>query len=188
MINKSLYKKIIIILVGLFLVVFIFLTRFSTQLSLTEDRQECITKTEERIVRGDSLSGLIESGETVEVLFGYYDCNNMGHNDVVLYQYSQQATPIIKIIKGIPEDRFELKQNNGFWNIFINNVIVRNAHYEAYNLSEQKSKMLSLYEKNYKGVIPENGSLILGNIISGSEDSTRFGLIGKSDILAKVIK
>jgi type IV secretory pathway protease TraF len=46
--------------------------------------------------------------------------------------------------------------------------------------------MLSLYEKDYKGVIPKNAYLLLGNRISGSVDSTTFGLVEKSDIIAKV--
>lgn len=178
------YKKIIIISSCMFLVIFVVLFYMGGE----NTNQECITKTEEMIVRGDSLSGVIESGEIIKTLFGYYDCNNIEHNDIVLYQYSRQAASIVKIIKGIPGDKFELKQDNDFWNIFINGVALRNAQYEAYAFSEKKSKMLSLYERNYKGVIPENAYLILGNLTSGSKDSTQFGLIGKSDILAKVIK
>jgi len=46
--------------------------------------------------------------------------------------------------------------------------------------------MLSLYERDYKGVIPENAYLLLGNRASGSVDSTTFGLVDKSGIVAKV--
>jgi len=38
----------------------------------------------------------------------------------------------------------------------------------------------------YKGVIPENTYLLLGNRVSGSVDSTTFGLVDKSGIVAKV--
>jgi len=46
--------------------------------------------------------------------------------------------------------------------------------------------MLSLYEKDYHGVIPENTYLLLGEVTSGSLDSTRFGLIDKSSVLGKI--
>jgi type IV secretory pathway protease TraF len=46
--------------------------------------------------------------------------------------------------------------------------------------------MLSLYERDYKGIIPENAYLLLGNNISNSIDSTVFGLVDKSGIIAKV--
>ena len=46
--------------------------------------------------------------------------------------------------------------------------------------------MLSLYEENYKGVIPENAYLILGNLSGGSLDITHFGFVNKKDILGKV--
>jgi type IV secretory pathway protease TraF len=46
--------------------------------------------------------------------------------------------------------------------------------------------MLSLYEDDCSEGIPQNTYLILGNLTSGSLDSSRFGLIDKSDILGKV--
>jgi type IV secretory pathway protease TraF len=48
--------------------------------------------------------------------------------------------------------------------------------------------MLSLYEKDYKGIIPQNTYLILGDQPSGSVDSSVFGLVDKSDILGKAEK
>jgi len=46
--------------------------------------------------------------------------------------------------------------------------------------------MLKLYVKSYP-VLPDNTYLILGNKVSGSSDSTRFGLIDKSDIVGKIM-
>ena len=48
--------------------------------------------------------------------------------------------------------------------------------------------MLSLYERDYQGKIPEDAYLVLGDNINGSLDSRNFGLIGKQDILGKVEK
>ena len=47
--------------------------------------------------------------------------------------------------------------------------------------------MLSLYENDYKGMIPSKAYLILGNLSGGSLDASRFGLIDRSDILGKVL-
>ena len=85
----------------------------------------------------------------------------------------------------MPQDTFHLEKNNNGWNILINDEIVRNSQDKPYILSEKKSKMLALYESDYQGVIPENSFLILGNLVSGSLDSTRFGLIDKNSILGK---
>ena len=148
--------------------------------------EKCSVKTEERIVRGDSLSPLVVSGQTVKILFDYYDCYEIKRNDIVVYNFSGNSNPIIKIVKGLPGDKFHLEKTESGWQILINNEVLKNSENKPYLLSENGYRMLSLYEKDYKGQIPEDAFLILGNIISGSLDSTRFGLVGKDDILGKV--
>lgn len=157
----------------------------------------CITGVGDRTVRGASLSGLIEPDSIVKILFGYYDCNEIKRGDIVAYNYAGDANPIIKIVKGIPGDKFYLKEAEGVpirdktsngvnWNILINGETLKNSQSELYLLGEGGYRMLSLYERDYKGVIPADTYLILGNLASGSLDSTHFGLIGKRDILGKV--
>jgi signal peptidase I len=141
--------------------------------------QNCSIKIEEKIVRGNSLEPLIKNGETIEVLFGYYDCHSIQRNDIVLYSYSGNKNPIIKIIKGIPGDKFSLKKTNNGWYILINGEILKNSQNQPYIFDEQGYKILSLYEKDYKGIIPEDAYLILGNLPQGSVDSSHFGLVGK---------
>lgn len=90
------------------------------------------------------------------------------------------------MVKGIPGDKFELIETIGGWNIVINNSIVKNFENQPYIISGNKYKMLSLYERDYNGVIPVNAYLLLSNQSSGSIDSTVFGLVDKSSIIAKV--
>ena len=159
---------------------------------------KCQVETREVIVRGGSLQGFIEDGQTVKVLFGYYNCHKIEREDVVLYDFAGRPEPVIKIVKGIEGDSFHLGKTDGGWpasnasrsdagwHILINNEIVKNAQGEPYLIGEAGYRMLSLYEKDYKGRIPGNAYLLLGNLTGGSLDSTMFGLIDKSDILGKV--
>jgi len=146
----------------------------------------CIIKTQENTVRGTSLTGLIENGQTVKILYGYYNCNEIKRNDIVIYNYTGNKNPLIKIIKALPGDKFSLEKTSEGWNILINDEIAKNFNNQYYVLSESGYKMLSLYEKDYKGIIPQNTYLILGNLADGSLDSTKFGLVDKSDIIGKV--
>ena len=120
----------------------------------------CITKTQENIVRGNSLTGLIENGETVKIFYGYYNCNKIRRNDIVIYNYTGNKNPLIKIIKGLPKDNFHLQKTKAGWNIIINNKTAKNSEGMPYILDKQAYAMLSLYEKDYKGIIPENAYLI----------------------------
>ncbi len=148
----------------------------------------CVSEEKIVEVRGESLSGLIEAGEKLKLLVGYYKCNPVSRNDVVIYNYPG-SDPLIKVVKGISGDKFQLeKAANGCWQILINHEILNNNNNQAYCLNENGYRMLALYEKDYQGAIPENAYLILGNQVGGTLDSSRFGLVGKDDILGKIVK
>ncbi|PIR92578.1 signal peptidase I [Candidatus Falkowbacteria bacterium CG10_big_fil_rev_8_21_14_0_10_44_15] len=147
----------------------------------------CVTEEAEQIVRGQSLSGLIEEGQTIKMLKGFYNCNPVRRGDVIVYGYSGQPEPIIKIAQGLPGDSFSLAKNHrGNYNIVINGQAAKNSAGQSYELPEGRQQMLALYSNDYQGVIPANAYLILGNQTEGSLDSTRFGLIGKEGIMGKV--
>ena len=136
-------------------------------------------------VQGNSLTGLIEDGAVLKLLMGYYKCQPVNRDDLIVYNYPGRD-PLIKIAKGIPGDKFQLKKSqSSCWNILINDKILKNSESQSYCISEQGNRMLSLYEKDYKGVIPQDAYLILGNEVGGTLDSTRFGLVGKNDFLGK---
>lgn len=141
---------------------------------------------EERTVRGNSLEGIIESGEVITALFGYYDSNEVQRDDIILYSYAGSEDPLIKVVKGISGDSFRLEELENGWQILINGEILKNSKEEPYLLDEGRYKMLSLYEIDYQGVIPKDTYLVMGNIVGGTTDSTRHGLIHKTDILGKV--
>lgn len=161
-------------------------TEYKKPQSVKTENFECVVKTEDRTVRGDSLTGLLESGLIVRVFIGYYNCNEINREDVIIYDFSGNSNPVIKIVKGLPGDRFHLQEAEAGWNILINDEIAKNSQNQSYILNKQGYRMLSLYENDYKGVIPQDTYLILGNLAFGSLDSSHFGLISKKDIVGKV--
>lgn len=147
----------------------------------------CKVREEQRTVRGDSLYPLIKPGDRIEILFNYYDCHPIQRGDVVAYYYAGDKYPLIKIVKGMPGDKFGLEKASSGWNIVVNGKALKNSEGAPYLLPDERCKMLSLYEKDYHNTIPDGAYLILGNITSGSLDSSKFGLVGKRDILGKVV-
>lgn len=154
----------------------------------SQNSSGCEVKEQPLKVNGGSLSGFIEDGAEIKALMNYYVCNPVERGDIVLYGHSGNKNPLIKVVKGIPGDKFQLKKTSaGCWNILINGEISKNFQNEPYCFGDSGYKMLSLYEKDYEGVIPPNAYLIFGNLVGGSLDSSRFGLIGKNDLLGKVV-
>lgn len=156
--------------------------------NLVQNPVACVSEERPLKVRGDSLAGLVEDNEVLKILMGYYQCHPVERDDLAVYNYPG-AEPLIKIAKGVPGDKFHLQKTTaGCWNILINEEIIKNSQETPYCISEQGYRMLSLYERSYKGVIPPDAYLILGNLPQGSLDSTRFGWVGRSDLLGKAVK
>jgi signal peptidase I len=148
-------------------------------------RSDCFS-IKEVTVRGNSMSPFLESGETVRALFGYYDCNPVQRNDIVLFRYSGNENLLIKFVRGIPGDNWNLKKTDNGYEIIINGNPVLNSEGNPYLIAESSIRILEIYIKDYP-IIPEKTYLLLGDGLNGSIDSTHFGLVGKDDILAKVL-
>ena len=142
-------------------------------------------KIEEKKVRGNSLQGLIEDGQIVKVLLGYYDCHQIERDDIILFTHGSSENPLIKIVKGIPGDKFNLQETAGGWHILINENILKNTLEKPYLIDQSGYKMLSLYIVDHNGIIPEQALLIMGNLTFGTTDSSRLGLISIRDVLGR---
>jgi signal peptidase I len=174
---------IVIILSEVFLVILLWLSfnKFKSQIS-------CPIQEELKIVRGNSLEPLVPSGSKIKALFGYYHCHEIKKGDLILYRYAGDKVPLLKIVKGVPGDSFHLVKNDrGEYNLIINGKIVVNSQNMPYVFNENRYRMISLYENDYKGVIPPNTYLLLGDQANGSVDAGTFGLVDKSDIIGKAI-
>ena len=182
-------KKIaLILIIAVLVLINLFNLYFWFENNKSEGKKEveCVSKVEERIVSGSSLSGVLESGTKIKILYNYYDCNEMQRGDIVVFQPDPEMNPVVKIIKGLPGDKIEMQGDGNNWNILINGEILKTSTGAAYQVNDNAFKMLSLYIRDYNGVIPPKAHLLLGNAISGSSDSTKYGLIDISDIIGKV--
>ena len=156
------------------------------QAFLSSVTAETETSLETVIVRGDSLAPFLLAGQEVKICRGYYRSHPVERNDVVLVDYAGNENDLIKIVKGVAGDRLALQEEDVSrgWNILINGKVLSNSEGRDYVITGKRYKMISLYA----GVIPENVYLILGNVPSGSLDSTRFGLIDERQIVAMVME
>lgn len=153
-----------------------------------ETKKKCAVKNEQREVRGKSLSYILEEGEYIKILRGFYDCYDVRRDDVVAYAYAGRPNPIIKVVRAMPGDTLALKNYEKGTRILVNGKELTTSKGEYYELDLRAARMLKLYVDDYGKGLPENAYLILGNIPNGSLDSSRFGLVSKTDFLGKVVK
>ncbi len=148
---------------------------------------DCTVTEAQKTVQGVSLGNLIKDGSKIKALENYYACASAGRGDIVEYQSGASVAPLVKVVMGVPGDLFDLaKAKSGGWNILINGTILENSDAKPYVVNDQAYRILALYVHDYKGVIPSDAYLIMGEVPGGSLDSTRFGLVGRTDFLGKV--
>lgn len=150
---------------------------------------KCSAEKETRTVRGNSLEPLIKNGEEVEILFNFYECELPESGDLVIYSYSGNEAPLIKVIKATPGNQFQLiEKEENKWHIKVDEEVLKNSNDDIYEIGKRGYDMLSLYEDRYKKEgIPEKTYLLLSDSISGGVDSTNFGFVHKKDFLGKAI-
>lgn len=179
-------KKNTIVLVAIIILVSVFtFLSLSGKLDFTNENNGC-DKVSKKIVQGSSLSPLILPDTEVTLKEGYYQCHEVEREDVVAFRYAGDPNPLIKIVKGIPGDKWELKKEGNNFLIIVNEKPLENSKEEQYQIPNGQERMLALYANDYP-VIPLDTYLILGNGINGTIDSTRFGLVGRRDIIGKVV-
>jgi signal peptidase I len=179
----------VLLLINVFNLYFWLKNKDSSQ--LINDNQliekDCVSKIEEKIVSGTSLAGILESGTKIKILYDYYQCHEAQREDIIVFQPDLELNPVVKIIKGLPGDKLAMQGDGNNWNILVNEEILRTSTGDAYQVNDNAFQMLSLYIRDYQGKIPPKAHLLLGNTISGSLDSTKYGLIDFSDIIGKVV-
>ncbi len=143
----------------------------------------CATEIVTPIAKGESLDGIIEDGEQVNLELGYYACHEVRRGDIVAVRHPSKQNPLLKVVKGIPGDRVALVSDGGVHRIAVNGAVLTTNRGEPYVLNEERTKTFPLY---FRGILPENQFLVLGNVPSGSFDGTAFGPILYSAILGKV--
>jgi len=129
-------------------------------------------------VQGNSLTPMVPDGSSV--MMKPLSCaGKILRGDLVIFRTGACNQPVIKIVKALPGDRFAVK--NGY--ISVNDGKLTTSTGEDFRLAESRARMLALYEKRFNGVIPPDSYLVLGDNPSGALDSTRIGLVHRSDII-----
>ena len=188
------FDKVICSLVLVTFIAFFFLGLFFIQpVFVSAPVADCAVTSKVLRVHGDSMRPLFEPETEHTLLEGYYDCHPVLRGDVVVHQYASNLIPLVKSVRAVAGDTLMLTPAqsrtsvmSGKWNVIINDKILVNDSKAPYAISLAGYRMLSLYIKDYRGLIPRGSVLLLGEDPKGSIDGTRLGLTSVSDLIGKV--
>lgn len=127
-------------------------------------------------VRGTSLFPLVKDGQVLASVSP--DCVSIERGDLAVFETSaHKGVPVVKRIEGLPGDKLLVTKDG---TVTVNGKPALDANNLPYAAGNRGARMIGLYA----GVIRNDAYLILGN--SGTLDSSRIGLIGKSALVGIV--
>lgn len=180
--NKKANIKILLYILLLVFVVFLLYWR-------TYENKEIIKNIDQSnirkvVVKGFSMTPYISAGAELEADYSYQNKNKkIKRDDVVVANYKNSfKKDLIKFVKVVPGDHFHVDEEKNI--LYINGQPMIDS--EGNIMFLRKTGMISLYERSFGGVMPENIFFIFGNQ-PNSIDSTRFGPVPRGKIEAKIL-
>jgi signal peptidase I len=147
-----------------------------------------VRRVEEVVVRGDSLRGLVEPGQTLSLWHGYYECERPRHGDLVAFRHPGLDAPIVKRVVAVAGDTFTVGEGTAACGrLGVNDAPVRTAAGREYCLDAAAMALLGTYARDYRGVVPADAVLLLGSGERSSLDSGRVGLVSRGDLLGRAM-
>jgi hypothetical protein len=127
------------------------------------------------------------AGSKFTVLPNWYACHPVERGDLIYLRYSFKFDPVIRIVYGIPGDRFEVTKNDAHkaWSVSINGDPVKDGE-EAHFFGTENPPMLSLYTEANKGILGPKNFIVFSETSPSIADSGSLGLVNVDDFLGKV--
>lgn len=143
----------------------------------------------QRVVVEGSGNDVYPAGTELEVEMNYYNCNVGKRDEVAMIVSPGRENPIFKYIKMVPGDKFEVvKKGASFYRVEVNGDDLETPDGKTYEFTDRKSRMIALYESNYKDGIRDGAYFVFGTTVGGGFDSTRFGPVTNERMVGRVVK
>ena len=192
--NKNIKKYVMVLVIPIFIITLSFILRsYNSKLVNNDDSLNNTVENEvdtieysgkyeikDFKVSWNSMYPLLQNGEKIIVLDGYYEDNEWLKDDIIVYNYAWEKNPVVKSIKVTSDDKVEVK----WLNLYVNDEILTNLSWKIYKFSKAEIKVLSMYIKNNK--IPNNSYFIFWENVSNSIDSRKFWAVWSADFIGKL--
>lgn len=132
-------------------------------------------------------SDIFEGGTEIEVEMNYYACNKGERDQIVMIKSPGRDDPLFKYIKMVPGDKYAVEGKDKKFNVIVNGNPMENSKGEVYSFTERKSRMIKLYESNFKDGIKQGVYFVFGESPAGGFDSTRFGPVTSERMIGRVL-
>lgn len=152
----------------------------------------CVKESLRIFANDDLMTEILKKGQPATLLTHFYKCNPVKKNDLVYFRFSEHIDPVIRIVKGVPGDRYQLvedKSRKGQWTISINGELILDGSSpgQPYLMASNSVPPLKTYELSRGGLLREDEYIVLSTRSPSLSDSTNLGLISKNSFVGKVV-
>lgn len=174
-------------IVGAGCIVWVLMKNWSTVKSTGEmGNLDCVREKVVETINDPHMEKAIPGGTNMRVFLNYYNCNPVSREDLVWFRFSDSIKPVVRIVKAVPGDRYELqKLDDKKWSININGQPVE-AEGQKYFVESNSVPPLKTYEISRKGVLRENEFILLSSNPPGLTDSSNLGLVKPEKLVGRV--
>jgi peroxiredoxin len=150
---------------------------------------DCVKEQFIETIKDPHMEAVYPEGAQVKVLSNYYQCNPIQKSQHVWFKFSESIRPVVRIVAGIPGDRYELSQesSNERWVLKINGEPLKAENGEAYFIESKNVPPLKTYEISRKGILRDEEYILVSANPPGLTDSGNLGLIAPEKFAGRVL-
>jgi hypothetical protein len=149
---------------------------------------ECVQERTTVTIDDDHMVPILDKGQSVQVLQNYYQCNRPARGQLVWYRFSPNIPPVVRVLAGIPGDRFEVKKISGHrWGLKINDVTYQSLSGEDYFIDIGTIPPLHTLEISRGGLLKDNEFIVLSAKPPGLSDSSNLGAVRGAQLAGRVL-
>jgi type IV secretory pathway protease TraF len=149
----------------------------------------CTETTEDFEVNDEFARGFFEMGSKIKVAMNAFACSQPKAGQFVLYQYSHNQPPVVRRVVAVEGDEFHISKSKQYqaWQIEVNGKVIQ-AGAVPYTFGVLNAlPNLATAEKQRDGRLGHDEVIVLATIAPGQIDSSIFGVVNSSDLVARVI-
>ena len=178
----------ILFVVGAGCIVWVLMKDWSTVKSASEmGNMDCVREKVVETISDPHMEEAIPGGTNMRVFLNYYNCNSVSREDLVWFRFSDSIKPVVRIVKGVPGDRYELqKLDDKKWSIKINGQAIKTKTGNDYFVESNSVPPLKTYEISRKGILRDKEFILLSSNPPGLTDSSNLGLVKPEKLAGRV--
>ncbi len=132
------------------------------------------------------MGQLLPPGTQVLIDRGSLNCRQLRSGELVALKVAGRTSPAVKKVHAAEGDLLSLMNTPAGWRLLVNGRVARNSEGLPYFLAPKERELLALYLQEPPKPLEKDAFLVLGESVSGSHDSRRFGLLHRDDVIGHV--